>query len=55
MDSDAGRHIGKGLAWLGFWLMIGLVNFGHGFDVGNKINSFVEVVVDAIPSKQSLK
>ena len=29
MDKEAGNHIGHGLAWMGFWLMIGLANFGE--------------------------
>jgi len=29
MDGEAGKHIGEGIAWLGFWLMIGLSNFGE--------------------------
>jgi len=29
MDKEAGMHIGQGLAWMGFWLMIGLANFGE--------------------------
>ncbi len=29
MNAEAGKHIGGGIAWLGFWLMIGLANFGE--------------------------
>ena len=29
MGEGAGKHIGEGLAWMGFWLMIGLANFGE--------------------------
>lgn len=29
MNEDAARHIGSGIAWFGFWLMIGLANFGE--------------------------
>ena len=29
MSEEAGRHIGSGLGWMGFWLMIGLANFGE--------------------------
>ena len=29
MSEEAARHIGVGLAWMGFWLMIGLANFGE--------------------------
>jgi len=29
MNDEAGRHIGDGLCWFGFWLMIGLANFGE--------------------------
>jgi hypothetical protein len=29
MNERAAQHIGSGIAWLGFWLMIGLANFGE--------------------------
>tara|TARA_R110000851_G_scaffold313566_1_gene475227 strand:- start:362 stop:520 length:159 start_codon:yes stop_codon:yes gene_type:complete len=29
MHSEAAKHIGSGIAWFGFWLMIGLSNFGE--------------------------
>ena len=29
MSDEAGKHIGMGLAFMGFWLMIGLANFGE--------------------------
>lgn len=31
MSEEAAKHIGTGLAWLGFWLMIGLANFGESY------------------------
>jgi len=42
MTDEGARHIGKGLAWLGFWLMVGLVNFGNGFDIKPKVNALIE-------------
>ena len=44
MNDEAGKHIGKGIAGLGFWLMIGLVNFGDGFDIKPKIDALVETI-----------
>ena len=44
MNDEAGKHIGKGIAWLGFWLMIGLVNFGTGFNLEPKIDSLVQEI-----------
>lgn len=29
MNEEAAKHLGHGLAWFGFWLMIGLANFGE--------------------------
>lgn len=29
MSEEAAEKIGMGLAWFGFWLMIGLANFGE--------------------------
>ena len=29
MNEEAAKHIGSGIAWFGFWLMIGLANFGE--------------------------
>jgi len=29
MSENAAKHLGQGLAWFGFWLMIGLANFGE--------------------------
>lgn len=29
MSEGAAKHIGMGIAWFGFWLMIGLANFGE--------------------------
>ncbi len=29
MTEKAAKYIGRGMAWCGFWLMIGLANFGE--------------------------
>ncbi|MDH5183391.1 MAG: hypothetical protein OEX12_05820 [Gammaproteobacteria bacterium] len=34
MSEAAGKHIGQGLAWFGFWMMIGLANFGEEYSSG---------------------
>jgi len=44
MNDEAGRRIGKGIAWLGFWLMVGLVNFGQGFEIMPKVNALIEMI-----------
>lgn len=51
MNDEGARRIGKGLAWLGFWIMIGLVNFGNGFDIKPKVNALVEVVDRVVKDK----
>ena len=51
MNDEAGKYIGKGLAWLGFWLMIGLVNFGDGFNIKPKIDALVETIEKTIENK----
>jgi hypothetical protein len=43
----AGAHIGSGLAWMGFWLMIGLSNFGEEPAV-NIYDQTVKAVQDVI-------
>lgn len=48
MDAKAGEHIGSGLAWMGFWLMIGLANFGEEpiVSVYNETVKAVKSVID---------
>ena len=43
MSDEAGRHIGSGLAWLGFWLMIGFANFGER-PISDTYNYYLEAV-----------
>jgi hypothetical protein len=50
MSDEAGRHIGSGLAWMGFWLMIGLANFGEQPTV-NVYDKTVEAVKSVIDKK----
>ena len=51
MNDEGARSIGKGLAWLGFWIMIGLVNFEKGFDIKPKMNALVETVDRVVKDK----
>jgi hypothetical protein len=44
MGDQAGKYIGKGIAWLGFWLMIGLVNFGEGFSLKPTFNMLLDLI-----------
>ena len=45
MSDEAGKHIGSGIAWLGFWLMIGLANFGE-----EPVVSVYDKTVEAVES-----
>ena len=45
MSDEAARHIGSGIAWFGFWLMIGLANFGE-----EPVVSVYDQTVEAVKS-----
>lgn len=45
MNEEAGKHIGSGIAWFGFWLMIGLANFGE-----EPVVSVYDQTVEAVKS-----
>ena len=54
MNEKAGQHIGSGLAWMGFWLMIGLANFGEE-PVITAIDATKEVINETITGEENEK
>ena len=49
---DGLKHVGSGLAWMGFWLMIGLANFGEN-PVSDTVNYFYEYPIEKESEQQS--
>ena len=54
MGENAAKHIGNGICWFGFWLMLGLANFGEKPIEVNVFDQTVEAVKSVIETEESL-
>ena len=51
---DGLAHIGQGLGWFGFWLMLGMSNFGDS-TVVERVSSYGESVITSEEEEQPLE